>query len=146
MKKLFLILVLCLVWGGTVYSNNCTEKDEKYAKEDSELYGDKRTYNAQEAYKAGQNIINIFQAKDLNKLISMFDGELKKGPPLSYFQNKTFDEAFNPSFQKLIISSKPRCSLSDSNKGFDLGNTLLWYDKSRSNEWVIREINYIVTK
>ena len=146
MKKLFLILVLCLMWSSTVYSNNCTEKDEKYAKEDSELYGDKRTYNAEEAYKAGQNIINIFQAKDLNKLILMFDGELKKGPPLSYFQNKTFDEAFNPSFQKLIIRSKPRCSLSDSNKGFDLGNTLLWYDKSKSNEWVIREINYIVNK
>ena len=142
MKKLFLILVLCFMLSGTVYSNNCTDKDEKYAKEDSELYGDKRTYKAEEAYMAGQNIIDIFLAKDLNKLISMFDGELKKGPQLSYFKNKTFDEAFNPSFQKLITNSKPRCGLSDSNKGFDLGSTLLWYDKSKSNKWVIREIDY----
>ena len=50
MKKLFLILVLCFMLSGTVYSNNCTDKDEKYAKEDSELYGDKRTYKAEEAY------------------------------------------------------------------------------------------------
>jgi hypothetical protein len=142
MRKLILIIFISLMWSGKVYSNNCTEKDEKYAKEDSELYGDKRTYNAEEAYNAGQTIINVFQAKDLNKLISMFDGELKKGPPISYFKNKTFDEAFNPSFQTLITNSKPRCGLSDSNKGFDLGDTLLWYDKSKSNKWVIREINY----
>ena len=143
MKKLLsIILIFFFTWFSSVHSKNCTDKDEKYAKEDSELYGDKRTYKAEEAYNAGQNIINVFQAKDLNKLISMFDGELKKGPPLSYFQNKTFDEAFNPSFQKYITNSKPRCGLSDSNKGFDLGNTLLWYDKSKSNKWVIREINY----
>lgn len=146
MKKLFLILVLCLVWNSTVHSKNCTDKDDKYAKEDSELYGDKRTYKAEEAYTAGQNIINVFLEKDLNKLTSMFDGELKKGPPLSYFKNKTFDEAFNPSFQKLITNSKPRCGLSDSNKGFDLANTLLWYDKTKSNKWVIREINYAISK
>ena len=145
-KKIFIILLLSLICNETVFAKNCTDKDEKYAKEDSEIYGDKRTYKAEEAYIAGQNIIDIFLAKDLNKLISMFDGELKKGPPLSYFKDKTFDEAFDTSFQKYISNSKPRCGLSDSNKGFQLGNTLLWYDKSKSNKWVIREINYVISK
>ena len=74
----------------------------------------------------------------------MFDGELKEGPPLSYFKNKTFDEAFQQDFQDLIINSKPKCNLGDSNHGFYLSKGLIWFDKSKDNKWVIRKINYKV--
>ena len=98
MKKLLAIVVIFLLYCNVGYTKNCTEKDEEYAKEFSELYGDKRTYTAEEAYSAGKKIVDIFKAKDLKKLVSMFDGELKAGPSLSYFKNKTFDEAFQQGF------------------------------------------------
>ena len=142
MKKLLGIVVLGLLFCNIALAKNCTEKDEQYAREDSEIYGDKRTFTAEEAYNAGQSILDIFKAKDLEKLVSMFDGELKEGPPLSYFKNKTFDEAFQQGFQDLIINSKPKCTLYDSNHGFQLGNTLIWFDKSKNNKWVIRRIHY----
>ena len=65
----------------------------------------------------------------------MFDGELKKGPPLSYFKNKTFDEAFKQGFQDLIINSKIWCGLVDSNLGFTVGDTLIWFDGLDS--WIL---------
>ena len=74
----------------------------------------------------------------------MFDGELKVGPPLSYFKNKTFDEAFQQGFQDLIISSKIYCNIASSNNGFTVGNTLIWFDKTKDNRWVIRKIHYNV--
>jgi len=144
MKKLLGILVLGLLWCNASFAKNCTEKDEEYAKEFSELYGDKRTYTAEEAYSVGQKIVNIFKAKDLKKLISMFDGELKEGPPLSYFKNKTFDEAFQQGFQDMIINSKIYCNIASSNHGFTVGNTLIWFDKTKDNRWVIRKIHYEV--
>ena len=142
MKKLFLYVFLVLMFCNVSFAKNCTEKDEEYAKEDSELYGDKRTYTAEEAYSVGQKIVDIFKAKDLEKLVSMFDGELKKGPPLSYFKNKTFDEAFQQGFQDFIINSKIWCGLVDSNLGFTVGDTLIWFDKTKDNRWVIRRIHY----
>ena len=144
MKKLLGILVLCLMWSNVGYTKNCTEKDEEDAKEFSELYGDKRTYTAEEAYSAGKKIVDIFKAKDLKKLVSMFDGELKVGPPLSYFKNKTFDEAFQQGFQDLIINSKIYCNIASINNGFTVGNTLIWFDKTKDNRWVIRKIHYEV--
>ena len=144
MKKLLVIVVLSLLWCNVSFAKNCTEKDEEYAKEFSELYGDKRTYTAEEAYSAGKKIVDIFKAKDLKKLISMFDGELKVGPPLSYFKNKTFDEAFQQGFQDLIINSKIYCNIASSNNGFTVGNTLIWFDKTKDNRWVIRKIHYEV--
>ena len=144
MKKLLGILVLGLLWCNVSFAKNCTEKDEEYAKEFSELYGDKRTYTAEEAYSVGQKIVNIFKAKDLENLISMFDGELKVGPSLSYFKNKTFDEAFQQGFQDMIINSKIYCNIADSNHGFTVGNTLIWFDKTKDNKWVIRKIHYNV--
>ena len=144
MKKLLVIVVLSLLWCNVSFAKNCTEKDEEYAKEFSELYGDKRTYTAEEAYSAGKKIVDIFKAKDLKKLVSMFDGELKVGPPLSYFKNKTFDEAFQQGFQDLIINSKIYCNIASSNNGFTVGNTLIWFDKTKDNRWVIRKINYEV--
>ena len=74
----------------------------------------------------------------------MFDGELKEGPPLSYFKNKTFDEAFQQGFQDMIINSKIWCNIADSNHGFTVGNTLIWFDKTKDNRWVIRKIHYNV--
>ena len=120
----------------------CTDKDEKYAKEDSRIYGDKRTFTAEESAVVGYKIIQAFKDKDLKTLLSMIDGELVKGPNKSYFQGKTFDQAFSKEFVDIIIGSKPRCALSDSNMGFDVGNTLIWYDKNKSNKWVIRRILY----
>ena len=114
-------MVLGLLWCNVGFAKNCTEKDEEDAKEFSELYGDKRTYTAEEAYSIGKKIVDIFKAKDLKKLVSMFDGELKVGPPLSYFKNKTFDEAFQQGFQDLIINSKIWCNIADSNHGFTCG-------------------------
>ena len=144
MKKLLGIVLLSLLLCSVGYTKNCTEKDEQYAREDSEIYGDKRTFTAEEAYNAGQIILDIFKAKDLEKLVSMFDGELKEGPPLSYFKNKTFDEAFQQGFQDLIINSKIYCNIASSNNGFTVGNTLIWFDKTKDNRWVIRKIHYNV--
>ena len=67
---------------------------------------------------------------------------MRVGPKKSYFTNKTFDQAFEKTFFDLIVNIKPRCGLSDSNMGFDVGNTLIWYDKNKQNKWVIRRINY----
>jgi len=143
-KKLLGIVLLSLLLCNVGYTKNCTEKDEEDAKEFSELYGDKRTYTAEEAYSIGKKIVDIFKAKDLKKLVSMFDGELKAGPPLSYFKNKTFDEAFQQGFQDMIINSKIWCNIADSNHGFTVGNTLIWFDKTKDNRWVIRKIHYNV--
>lgn len=120
----------------------CTDKDEKYAKEDSRIYGDKRTFTAEESALIGYKIIQAFKDKDLKTILSMIDGELVKGPQKSYFQGKTFDQAFRKEFVDIIVSSKPRCALSDSNMGFDVGNTLIWYDKNKSNKWIIKRIIY----
>ena len=135
-------MIVSLLFSNIALAKNCTEKEEQYAIEDSKIYGDKRTYKAEEAYNVGQEIVNIFKAKDIEKLISMFDGELKEGPLLSYFKNKTFDEVFKQDFQDLIVNSKINCNIASSNLGFTLGNTLLWFDKSKDNRWVIRRIHY----
>ncbi len=58
------------------------------------------------------------------------------------FNGKTFDEAFQKGFTDVIATSKPKCGMSDSNKGFQVGNTLIWYDKNKNNKWVIRQIRY----
>ncbi|MDC1538696.1 hypothetical protein N8444_03085 [Pelagibacteraceae bacterium] len=142
MKPLLTFLTLFLMLGGVASAKNCTDKDEKYAKEDSITYQNKRTFTAEESYLFGIEIIETFKKKDLKKLVSMFDGELTAGPKKSYFDNKTFDQAFQKRFIDLIVNSKPRCALSDSNMGFDVGNTLIWYDKNKQNKWVIRRINY----
>ena len=128
--------------GGVANAKYCTDKDEKYAKEDSTTYKDKRTFTAEEAYLFGKEIIESFKQKDLKKLVSMLDVELKTGPSKSYFENKTFDQVFQKTFVDLIINSQPRCGLSDSDMGFDVGNTLIWYDKNKKDKWVIRRINY----
>ena len=142
MKPILAFLTLFLMLGGLASAEYCTEKDEKYAKEDSITYKNKRTFTAEESYLFGKEIIEVFKKKDLKKLVSMFDGELRVGPKKSYFTNKTFDQAFEKTFVDLIVNSKPRCGLSDSNMGFDVGNTLIWYDKNKQNKWVIRRINY----
>ena len=130
------------MFGGVASAKYCTDKDEKYAKEDSITYKDKRTFTAEESYLFGKEIIESFKQKDLKKLVSMLDVELKTGPSKSYFENKTFDQVFQKTFVDLIINSQPRCGLSDSNMGFDVGNTLIWYDKNKKDKWVIRRINY----
>ena len=139
----YLIILFLLFLSSQSEARICTDKDEKYAKEDSRIYGDKRTFTAEESAVAGYKIIQAFKDKDLKTILSMIDGELKYGPKKSYFKGKTFDQAFQKKFVDLITSSKPRCALSDSNHGFDVGNTLIWYDKNKDDKWVIRKINYI---
>lgn len=135
-------MVLGLMFGGVASANYCSEKDEKSAKEDSRIYASKRTFTAEESAVAGYKIIQAFKDKNLKAILSMIDGELKYGPKRSYFNEKTFDQAFPKQFVDMIITSKPRCGMSDSNLGFDVGNTLIWYDKNKNNKWVIREIRY----
>jgi hypothetical protein len=48
---------------------------------------------------------------------------------MSFFDGKTFDEAFTESFRSKILSTEPGCLPVGLDKGFILGNGQIWYDR-----------------
>ena len=132
MKKLLSIIVLGLVWCNVSYAENCPD-DLKVEGLDQTVksyaeYND-NYYVPEESYKFGLEIQEAVKNKDLKKLLSLIKYDLISGPKMSFFDGKTFDEAFTESFRSTILSTKPGCGPIGLDKGFPLGNGQIWYDK-----------------
>ena len=132
MKKLLGIIVLGLLWCNVGFAENCPD-DLKVEGLDQTVksyaeYND-NYYVPEKSYKFGLEIQEAVKNKDLKKLLSLIKYDLKSGPKMSFFEGKTFDDAFTESFRSTILSTKPQCWPIGIDKGFVLGNGQIWYDK-----------------
>ena len=132
MKKLLGILVLGLLWCNVGFAEYCNDDDpieglDQTVKSYAEYHGN--YYVPKEAYEFGLEIQEAVKNKDLDKLLSLIKDDLISGPPMSFFEGKTFDDAFTESFRSTILSTKPGCAPIGLDKGFPLGNGQIWYDK-----------------
>ena len=132
MKKIFLYVFLGLFWCNVSYAENCPD-DLKVEGLDQTVksyaeYND-NYYVPEKSYKFGLEIQEAVKNKDLKKLLSLIKYDLKSGPKMSFFEGKTFDDAFTESFRSTILSTKPQCWPIGIDKGFVLGNGQIWYDK-----------------
>ena len=123
MKKLLSIIVLGLLWCSISFAEYCTDDDKIHA----EGFGN--YYVPEEAYKFGLEIQEAVKNKDLDKLLSLIKDDLISGPKMSFFDNKTYDEAFPVTFRGAVLMNKPECTPVGRDRGFILGNGQIWYDK-----------------
>ena len=133
MKKLLATVVLSLLFFNVSYAENCPEdmKPEGYDQTlksfVEEVHGS--YFVPEESYKFGLEIQEAVKNKDLKKLLSLIKHDLISGPKMSFFDGKTFDEAFTESFRSKILSTEPGCLPVGLDKGFILGNGQIWYDR-----------------
>ena len=132
MKKLLGILVLGLFWCNVGFAEYCNDDDpieglDHTVKSYAEYHGN--YYVPEEAYKFGLEIQEAVKNKDLDKLLSLIKDDLISGPKMSFFDNKTYDEAFPVSFRGAVLMNEPQCWPIGIDKGFVLGNGQIWYDK-----------------
>ena len=143
MKKILGIVVLVLLFFNVSYAENCPD-DMKVEGFDETLKSRvERVYDGyfvpEESYKFALEIQEAVKNKDLKKLLSLIKYDLISGPKMSFFEGKTFDEAFTESFRSTILSTKPRCAPLGVDKGFILGNGQIWYDRVDYNMFDLRE-------
>jgi len=133
MNKAIAIIVFGLLWCNVSYAENCPDDmkleayDQTLKSYVEELHGG--YFVPEESYKFGLEIQEAVKNKDLKKLLSLIKDDLISGPKMSFFEGKTFDDAFTESFRSTILSTKPGCAPIGLDKGFPLGNGQIWYDK-----------------
>ena len=142
MKKTFLYLFLVLLWCNISFAEYCNDDDpveglEQTVKSYAEY--NNNYYVPEESYKFGLEIQEAVKNKDLKKLLSLIKYDLKSGPKMSFFEGKTFDDAFTESFRSTILSTKPQCWPIGIDKGFVLGNGQIWYDKVQYSMFDLRK-------
>ena len=143
MKKLLSIIVLGLLFFNVSYAENCPDDmkvegfDETLKSRVERVYGG--YFVPEESYKFGLEIQEAVKNKDLKKLLSLIKHDLISGPKMSFFDGKTFDEAFTESFRSTILSTKPGCAPIGLDKGFILGNGQIWYDKVQYSMFDLRK-------
>jgi hypothetical protein len=139
MKKLLGILVLGLLFCNVSYAENCPDDmkleayDQTLKSYVEELHGG--YFVPEESYKFGLEIQEAVKNKDLKKLLSLIKDDLISGPEMSFFDNKTFDEAFPATFRGGVLMNKPECKPVGSGRGFMLGNGQIWYDVVQYQPW-----------
>ena len=142
MKKLLGIVVLGLLWCNVGFAEYCNDDDpieglDQTVKSYAE-YND-NYYVPEKSYKFGLEIQEAVKNKDLKKLLSLIKYDLKSGPKMSFFEGKTFDDAFTESFRSTILSTTPGCAPLGLDKGFILGNGQIWYDKVQYSMFDLRK-------
>ena len=142
MKKLLGIIILGLLFCNVSFAEYCKDDDpveglDQTVKSYAERFDN--YYVPEEAYKFGLEIQEAVKNKDLKKLLSLIKHDLKDGPQMSFFDNKTYDEAFPVSFGDAVLMNKPDCSPAGRDRGFVLGNGQIWYDKIKHEPWDLRE-------
>ena len=146
MKKLSLYIFLVLMFSlftSHSFAENCPD-DMKVEGSDETLKSRvERKYGGyfvpEESYKFGLEIQEAVKNKDLKKLLSLIKHDLISGPKMSFFDGKTFDDAFTESFRSTILSTKPGCAPIGLDKGFILGNGQIWYDKVQYSMFDLRK-------
>lgn len=127
-------LLILLGWSlQSVIAQNCTAEDRDYAKVWDNYY------TPQGAYEFGAKIQKIVQAKDLDGLFRLIDGELENGPRRKFVSTRSFDDIFPQDWVRAILSDTPSCSPVGW-RGFMLGSGLLWFNKIE-DRWRILSIN-----
>ena len=143
MKKLSLYVFLVLIFCNVSYAENCPDDmkleayDQTLKSYVEELHGG--YFVPEESYKFGLEIQEAVKNKDLKKLLSLIKDDLISGPKMSFFEGKTFDDAFTESFRSTILSTKPGCAPIGLDKGFILGNGQIWYDKVKYSMFDLRK-------
>ena len=143
MKKFLGIVLLSLLFFKVTYAENCPEDmkvegfDQTLKSYLEEVYGN--YFIPEESYKFGLEIQEAVKNKDLKKILSLIKHDLISGPNLSFFDGKTFDEAFTESFRSKILSTEPGCLPVGLDKGFILGNGQIWYDRVDYSMFDLRE-------
>ena len=140
MKKLSLYVFLVLMFCNVSFAEYCNDDDpieglDQTVKSYAEYHGN--YYVPEEAYKFGLEIQEAVKNKDLDKLLSLIKDDLISGPKMSFFDNKTYDEAFPVTFRGAVLVNKPECKPVGSDRGFILGNGQIWYDKIKHNPWYL---------
>ena len=140
MKKLLGIIFFGLLFCNIAFAEYCNDDDpienlgnDHTVKSYAEYLGN--YYVPEEAYKFGLEIQEAVKNKDLKKLLSLIKDDLISGPEMSFFDNKTFDEAFPATFRGGVLMNKPECKPVGSGRGFMLGNGQIWYDVVQYQPW-----------
>ena len=134
-------MLLGLLWCTVGFAEYCNDDDpieglDQTVKSYAEYHGN--YYVPKEAYEFGLEIQEAVKNKDLDKLLSLIKDDLISGPPMSFFDNKTYDEAFPVTFRGAVLMNKPECSpVGRTGRGFILGNGQIWYDKIKHNPWYL---------
>ena len=144
MKKLSLYVFLVLMFCNVGFAENCPDDmkleglgHDHTVKSYAEFHGN--YYVPEEAYKFGLEIQEAVKNKDLDKLLSLIKDDLISGPKMSFFDNKTYDEAFPVTFRGAVLMNKPECNPVGSDRGFILGNGQIWYDKIKYRPWDLQK-------
>jgi len=135
-------IALCLVFPGlslqSAHAQNCTAEDKDYAKNWDGYY------SPQGAYDFGVEIQRLVQAKDLDGIFRLIDGELENGPRRKFASTRSFDDIFPKEWVSAILSDTPDCAPVGW-RGFMLGRGLLWFNKIE-DRWRILSINGAVAE
>ena len=142
MKKHFLLILVALLWCNVGFAEYCNDDDpieglDQTVKSYAEYHGN--YYVPKEAYEFGLEIQEAVKNKDLDKLLSLIKDDLISGPKMSFFDNKTYDEAFPVSFRGAVLMNEPGCNPVGSDRGFILGNGQIWYDKIKYRPWDLQK-------
>ena len=132
MKKFIATLISGLLWCNVCFAENCpddlkVEGLDQTVKSYAEF--NDNYYVPEKSYKFGLEIQEAVKNKDLDKLLSLIKDDLISGPKMSFFDNKTYDEAFPVTFRGAVLMNKPECTPVGIDRGFILGNGQILYDK-----------------
>ena len=142
MKKLSLYIFLVLMFCNVGFAEYCNDDDPVEGFDDTvKSYAEHfdNYYVPEESYKFGLEIQEAVKNKDLDKLLSLIKDDLISGPKMSFFDNKTYDEAFTVNFRGAVLMNEPQC-WPVGYKGFILGNGQIWYNKIKNGPWTITRI------
>lgn len=144
-SKLPLLIVLAaLLSSGTLpialADETCSQNDIEASSYLMHMNKEEASKFARKAYKAGEEIQKAIKDKNINKVMSLIDGELINGPRKSFMRAIRFDEIFPRAWQENVSSEKPPCSPLGS-RGFMLGQGLIWYNVTKDGKPSIFSIN-----
>ena len=130
MKRLLLIPLLLLCSVSLSQAFNCTAEERYDAEWD---------FDGEALYVYTSDVIEAVKNRDMEKLVSFFDGELQYGPRRSYLLRHDFFEIFSEGFRDDILRQGPMCAKND-HRGIALGGGYIWIENKGPEDFYIRSI------
>jgi hypothetical protein len=121
MRYVIVFLFVCFYFPNIAFAKYCTEADDIFRPK----LGVKGLDNL---YEFALNIQKAFKDKDLPALRSMMKIPLINKTPLTFFENKKFDDVFTKEEIKWVLESKIECRAVGIDKGWMLGPGTIWYE------------------
>jgi hypothetical protein len=94
---------------------------------------------AADAHEFSLKILAAVEARDIEALFGLVEGELRNGPRRRFIRNKSFSEIFPDEWRRRVLDREPRCRRMGA-RGYMLGQGLIWFD-NRNGTWTILGFN-----